>query len=92
MHRPLLTQTTSSRRTSQVTRLKKRHSLIAGLQPAAPILARRITCPLLPFRIPKSSILKRFCSSQKTIDSREKTGIFHDQHRVDEWRAKSLSF
>ena len=35
MHRPLLTQTTSSRRTSEVTRLKKRHSLIAGRQSAA---------------------------------------------------------
>ena len=39
MHRPLLTKTTSSRRTSQVTWRKKLHSLIAGLQPAASILA-----------------------------------------------------
>ena len=38
MHRPLLTQTTSSRRTSQVTPLKKRHSLIAVLQPALVLL------------------------------------------------------
>ena len=47
MHRPLLTKTTSSRRTSQVTRRKKLHSLIAGLLPAFPILARRIAFPLL---------------------------------------------
>ena len=48
MHRPIqLTKTTSSRRTSQVTRRKKLHSLIAGLRPAASILARRIAFPLL---------------------------------------------
>src|SRR5262245_54709858 len=47
MHRPLLTQTTSFRRASQVTPRKKRQSLIAGLQPAVPILAGRITFPLL---------------------------------------------
>jgi hypothetical protein len=38
---------TSSRRTSQVTRRKKLHSLIGGLQPAAPLLAGRIAIPLL---------------------------------------------
>lgn len=48
MIRPIqLTQATSSRRTSEVTRQEKRHSLIAGLQPPASILARRITFPLL---------------------------------------------
>ena len=47
MHRPLLTETTSSRRPSRVTRRKKLHSLIVGRQPAAPILAGRITFPLL---------------------------------------------
>ena len=48
MNHPIqLTKTTSSRRTSQVTRRKKLHSLIAGLQPAASILAGRIAFPLL---------------------------------------------
>ncbi len=47
MHRLLLPQTTSSRRTSQVTLRKKRHSLIAGLQVAVPIFVRRITFLLL---------------------------------------------
>lgn len=48
MYDPIqLTKTTSSRKASQATRRKKRRSLIAVLQPAAPILARRITFPLL---------------------------------------------
>src|SRR5262245_60112005 len=47
MHRLLVPQTTSSRIASQLTRLKKRHSLIAGLQAALSILVRRITFPLL---------------------------------------------
>src|SRR6187431_3287138 len=47
MHRPLLTQTTSFRRTSQVTRRKKLHSLMAGLFPVVSILVRRIAFPLL---------------------------------------------
>jgi N-acetylneuraminic acid mutarotase len=48
MHRPIqLTKTTSFRGTSLVTRRKKLHSLIAGLQPAAAILAGRIAIPLL---------------------------------------------
>ena len=55
MHRPIqLTQTTSSRRTSQVTRPDDNkaigtrfHALIAGLRPAVLILARRIAFPLL---------------------------------------------
>src|SRR4030095_7061573 len=42
-----LTRTTASRRASQVTRRKNLHSLIASLQPAAPILAGRIAIPLL---------------------------------------------
>ena len=47
MRRPLLTQTSSSRRTSQVTRREKLHSLIAVLRPAISIPARRIAFPLL---------------------------------------------
>ncbi len=55
MHRPIqLTKTTSSRRTSQVTRPDDNkaigtcfHALIAGLRPASLILARRIAFPLL---------------------------------------------
>src|SRR5262245_35285643 len=47
MHRPLLTQATSSRRPSRVTRLEKRHFLIARLQPAVPVLAGKIAFPLL---------------------------------------------
>jgi hypothetical protein len=62
MPRPLLTQTTSSRKTSQVTRLKKRHSLIAGLQPAAPILAGRIAIPLLLLSV--GLVLVQPCAGQ----------------------------
>ena len=48
MHRPIqLTKTTSSRKTSQITRQKKRHSLIAVLRAAASIFARRTAFPLL---------------------------------------------
>ncbi len=49
MHRLLLPQTTSSRRTSPVTWQKKRHPLIAGLRPGASLLVRRIALPLLFF-------------------------------------------
>ncbi len=41
------TRITSSRRASQVAPRKKLHSLIAAFQPVAPILAGRITFPLL---------------------------------------------
>ena len=42
-----LTKVTPFRGTSQVTRRKKLHPLIAALQPGASILARRVTLPLL---------------------------------------------
>ncbi len=42
-------------------------------------------------RITKSSISKRSFSFQKTIDLREKNAIFHDQHRVYDWRVKTSS-
>jgi hypothetical protein len=48
MHRPIqLTKTTSSRKTSQITRQKKRHSLSAVFRAAASIFARRTAFPLL---------------------------------------------
>lgn len=62
MHRPLLTKTTSSRRTLLFRRLKKRHSLIAGLQSAATILAGRITFPLL--LLTASLLLVQPCGGQ----------------------------
>src|SRR4029450_4804481 len=43
------------------------------------------------FRIPKSSISQPSLSFQKTIDLREKNSIFHDQHRVYDWRVKTSS-
>ena len=45
MYQPImLSKTTSFRTTSQVTRRKKLHSLIAGVQPVAPIMFAFAKC------------------------------------------------
>jgi hypothetical protein len=57
------TGTTSFRsRPSQVTRRKKLHTLIAGFQPAAPILAWRIAIPL--FLLTAGLLLVQPCAGQ----------------------------
>jgi outer membrane protein assembly factor BamB len=63
------TKTTSPRKASQATRRKKRRSLIAVLQPAAPILARRITFPLLCLSAGLLLVAGRSASSSATAEN-----------------------
>ena len=71
MHRPLLTQTTSSQRTSQVTRGKKLHLLIAG-QPHYHVLkhVRELACegPLGPDAI--SRLFERIIDEARRLERR----------------------
>ena len=87
MHRPIqLTKTTSSRRTSQVTRPDDNkaigncfHALLAGLRPASLILARRIAIPLL--LLSAGMVLVQPCAGQSgTWTETGSLNTARDQH------------